>query len=94
MLATINEAKSLRRSTARDNAAREAEREAKRLAAVEKLKTQGLAGQKLGKHKVPEGRVEVQLGEDLSESLRGLKVMFFSIFFSLELYLIVVFLLL
>ncbi|PPQ85556.1 hypothetical protein CVT25_006726 [Psilocybe cyanescens] len=73
MLATINEAKSLRRSTTRENAAREKERVAKRLAVVEKLKTQGLAGHKLGKHKVPEGRVEVQLGEDLSESLRGLK---------------------
>ena len=33
-----------------------------------------MAGQKLGKHKVPQGEVEVQLGEDLSESLRGLKV--------------------
>ncbi|KAH9474509.1 Ribosome biogenesis protein NOP53 [Psilocybe cubensis] len=73
MLTAINEAKSLRRSNAREAAAREAEREAKRLAAEEKLKTQGLAGQKLGKHKVPEGRVEVQLGEDLSENLRGLK---------------------
>lgn len=48
-----------------------------RLAAVaEKLKTHGLAGQKLGKHKVPESKVEVQIGEDLSESLRGLKVRF------------------
>ena len=38
------------------------------------MRKQGLVGQKFGKHKVPEGEVEVQLGEDLSESLRGLKV--------------------
>ncbi|KAF7317792.1 Ribosome biogenesis protein NOP53 [Mycena kentingensis (nom. inval.)] len=37
-----------------------------------KLKS-GLAGKKLGKHRVPVGEVDVQLGEDLSESLRGLK---------------------
>jgi nucleolar protein 53 len=41
---------------------------------AEKLKKQGLAGQKLGKHKVPKSNVIVQLGEDLTESLRGLKV--------------------
>jgi len=52
----------------------ERERERRRLALVEKLKTQGLAGQKLGKHKVPEADVEVQVGDDLSENLRGLKV--------------------
>lgn len=40
----------------------------------EKLKT-GLAGQKLGKHRVPEGLVDVQLGDELSETLRGMKVM-------------------
>lgn len=38
------------------------------------MKQRGLAGQKLGKHKVPEGGVDVQLGEELSESLRALKV--------------------
>ena len=37
------------------------------------MRTQGLAGQKLGKHEVPQGEVEVQHGEDLSESFRGLK---------------------
>jgi Nop53 (60S ribosomal biogenesis) len=46
----------------------------KRLELQEKMKKMGLAGQKLGKHKVPEGEVSVQIGEDLSESLRGLKV--------------------
>lgn len=39
----------------------------------EKLR-KGLVGQRLGKHKVQAGRVDVQLGEDLSESLRALKV--------------------
>lgn len=39
----------------------------------ERLK-QGLAGQRLGKHYVPEGDIDVQLGEDLTESFRGLKV--------------------
>jgi len=33
----------------------------------------GLVGQKVGKYKVQECEVDVQLGEDLSESLRGLK---------------------
>ncbi|KIJ89417.1 hypothetical protein K443DRAFT_687286 [Laccaria amethystina LaAM-08-1] len=45
----------------------------RRLALEEKVRKQGLAGQQLGKHKVPQGEVQVQLGEDLSESLRGLK---------------------
>jgi nucleolar protein 53 len=53
---------------------RDEEREQKQLALAEKLRKQGLAGQKLGKHKIPEFELTVQLGEDLSESLRGLKV--------------------
>jgi nucleolar protein 53 len=52
----------------------EKEREAKLRLLAEKLKKQGLAGRKLGKHKVPESDVVVQLGEDLTENLRGLKV--------------------
>lgn len=36
-----------------------------------------MAGKRIGKHVVPEGETEVQLGEDLSESLRGLKVGYF-----------------
>ena len=39
-----------------------------------RLAMNGLAGQKFGKHAVREGEVDVQLGEDLSESLRGLQV--------------------
>lgn len=45
----------------------------RRSALQQKLK-KSLAGQKLGKHKVPEGDVDVQLEDDLSESLRALKV--------------------
>ena len=48
-----------------------AQRRAKREAL---LAQSGLAGQKLGKHVVREGEVDVQLGEELSESLRGLQV--------------------
>ena len=39
-----------------------------------RLALNGLAGQKFGKHVVREGEVDVQLGEELSESLRGLQV--------------------
>jgi nucleolar protein 53 len=51
----------------------------RRLALEEKVRKQGLAGQKLGKHEVPQDEVQVKLGEDLSESLRGLKVILFDI---------------
>ena len=47
----------------------------------DRIRRRGLAGQKLGKYTVPEGDVEVQLGEDLSESFRGIKVRQ-SLFFS------------
>ncbi|KAF5376581.1 hypothetical protein D9757_008260 [Collybiopsis confluens] len=39
----------------------------------EKIK-KGLAGTRFGKHRVAENAVDVQLGEELSESLRGMKV--------------------
>lgn len=54
----------------------EAARIQRQIAVQEKLKTGGLSGQRLGRHKVPENEVDVQLGEDLSESLRQLKVRF------------------
>ncbi|KAJ3519603.1 hypothetical protein NMY22_g13121 [Coprinellus aureogranulatus] len=73
-LAIIEQAKGLRRATARQMTAQERAVEEKRLQMQLKLKQTGLAGQKLGKHKVPEAPVEVQIGEDLSENLRGLKV--------------------
>jgi len=54
---------------ARDNAHAE-----RRRAMQQRLKS-GLIGQKVGRYKVPRNEVNVQLGEELSESLRGLKVM-------------------
>lgn len=74
MLAVIPSAKTLRRTNTKAESAREKELLQKRTEAIEKIKQHGLAGQKLGKHKVPTGPVDVQLGEDLSESLRALKV--------------------
>jgi len=50
-------------------------REERRRALREKLK-QGLAGQRFGKHTVQKVKIDVQLGEDLTDSLRGLKVSF------------------
>ncbi|KAJ7623618.1 ribosome biogenesis protein Nop53/GLTSCR2 [Roridomyces roridus] len=68
----IHSYKLLRRNADSTISAREQAHALRRAALQEKLK-RGLAGQKLGKHKVPAERVDVQLGEDLSESLRGLK---------------------
>lgn len=56
------------------SASQEAAAAAKKAALQLKIKQAGLGGQKLGKHKVPENRIDVQIGEDLSESLRELKV--------------------
>ncbi|KAJ6607012.1 ribosome biogenesis protein Nop53/GLTSCR2 [Mycena sp. CBHHK59/15] len=68
----INDIKRLRRSANQELSTREQAHLLRRAAQQEKLK-RGLAGQKLGKHKVPTEEVDVQLGEDLSESLRALK---------------------
>lgn len=73
MLASVDSAKLLRKSIARNLATRERLR-AQRQAALEEKLRQGLAGQRIGKHVVPEGAIDVQLGDELSESLRGLKV--------------------
>lgn len=73
MLESISLAKSLRKDLRRTAKQRQDERDLRKQILASKLK-RGLSGQKLGKHKVPEGNVEVQLGEDLSESLRALKV--------------------
>lgn len=66
-------AKSLRRTLEQSAASKEQLREEKRRVIREKLK-QGLAGQKFGKHRVQKAKIDVQLGEDLADSLRGLKV--------------------
>jgi nucleolar protein 53 len=73
MSATIDNVKSLSRAAQQALHARDDAREQRQLMLREKMK-KGLGGQKLGKHKVPEGKVDVQLGEELSENLRTLKV--------------------
>lgn len=72
--ASVDSVKTVRNAADRTRAARvkaAAERRAKQEA---RLALNGLAGQKIGKHVVREGEVDVQLGEELSESLRGLQV--------------------
>ena len=74
LLASVDTAKTLRKAADKTQATRikaAAERRAKQEA---RLAQSGLTGQKLGKHVVREGEVDVQLGEELSESLRGLQV--------------------
>jgi hypothetical protein len=51
----------------------EKQREEKRRIIRGKLK-QGLAGQRFGRHVVQKAKIDVQLGEDLADSLRSLKV--------------------
>jgi len=61
-------------------AQQETEQAHRKIALKDRLRRHGLAGQRLGKHKVPERQIEHQLGEDLTENLRGLKVnRFFSL---------------
>ena len=74
-MASVFTAKSLRRTLERSAASKERLREEKRRMLREKLK-QGLAGQRFGKHTVQKAKIDVQLGEDLADSLRGLKVGF------------------
>jgi nucleolar protein 53 len=72
--ASVDTVKTLRNAAERMRTARvkaAAERRAKQEA---RLSLNGLAGQKFGRHVVREGGVDVQLGEELSESLRGLQV--------------------
>ena len=73
-LAAIDGAKSIRGEITRFMSERARLREKRLMSVIEKLQEQGLTGQKIGKHKVPESEIDVQLGENLSESLRGLKV--------------------
>ncbi|EIW79440.1 P60-like protein [Coniophora puteana RWD-64-598 SS2] len=72
LLGSVSQARSFRKEADRSAETREQARLARLFAQNAKLK-QGLAGQKIGKHKVPNSRVDVQLGEDLSESFRALK---------------------
>ncbi|KZS99802.1 P60-like protein [Laetiporus sulphureus 93-53] len=73
MLASVDSAKSLRKALARQQATRAGLRAEREQKLKEERQKKGLAGTKIGKHRVPEGEVDVQLGEELSESLRALK---------------------
>ncbi|PSS34225.1 hypothetical protein PHLCEN_2v1735 [Hermanssonia centrifuga] len=73
LLASVNAAKSLRKAVGKTSAARERLRSEQQEKVMQEKLKKGLAGQRLGKHLVPEGNVDVQLGDDLSESLRALK---------------------
>jgi Nop53 (60S ribosomal biogenesis) len=70
----VSSAKSLRTQVAVSLRGRLAALDARRAARIELVKRRGLIGQRLGKHRIQEGQVDVQLGEELSESLRELKV--------------------
>ena len=67
MLASVDSAKALRKAIARNLATRERLRAQRQAQLQEKLK-QGIAGQKIGKQKVNEGEIDVQLGEEISRS--------------------------
>lgn len=72
LLNNITLAKTYRHEILRQAADSEATRLQRAQTWLQKQKL-GLAGHRLGKHRVPEIAVDVQLGEDLSESLRALK---------------------
>ncbi|KAF8126791.1 P60-like protein [Boletus edulis] len=72
LLNSINQVKAFRSDISKLTDAQQQARLARQLALRLKLR-KGLAGQRLGKHRVPENDIEVQIGEDLSESLRNLK---------------------
>ena len=73
LLATVDRVKSLKVEV--ETAKTEQERKAaERLLEQAEALRKGLAGRRWGKHKVPEERIDVQLGEDLRPSLRELKV--------------------
>jgi len=72
LLASLSSVASLSKALAARQAAAEqraSERAAAKLAALKN----GLAGRRLGKHKVPEARVDLQLGDELAETLREMK---------------------
>lgn len=67
--------KTFRKEADKTLSAREQAEAVRRARQQEQLR-KGLAGHRLGKHIVKESELDVQLGEDLTESLRGLKVCF------------------
>jgi hypothetical protein len=72
--ASVDTVKTLRKAADKMLAARIKEAAERRAKEQVRLAQGGLTGQRLGKYVVREGEVDVQLGEELSESLRGLQV--------------------
>ena len=73
LLVSVDTAKRLGKSLNQVLAER-VQKQAERMAHKQERLRAGMAGVRLGKHRVPDGTVDVQLGEELSESLRELKV--------------------
>jgi nucleolar protein 53 len=73
LLASVDTVKRLGKTVGATLAER-ARAQAERLAHQREAARAGLAGARLGKHRVPESALDVQLGDELSESLRGLRV--------------------
>ncbi|SPO29991.1 related to Glioma tumor suppressor candidate region gene 2 protein [Ustilago trichophora] len=71
--AAILQLPALKRRQARLAAARAQAAEERRLQKDAAMAKQGLSGIKVGKHKVPQQHIDVQTGDELSESLRTLK---------------------
>ena len=76
--ASVDTVKTLRNAAERTRVARVKAATERRAKQDARLALNGLTGQKFGKHVVREGEVDVQLGEELSESLRGLQVCVYS----------------
>jgi Nop53 (60S ribosomal biogenesis) len=72
--ASVDSVKTLHKVVDKTLAGREQAARERRAKQEARLAQVGLVGQRLGKHIVREGGVDVQLGEELSESLRGLQV--------------------
>ncbi|KAL4072336.1 P60-like protein [Scleroderma citrinum] len=72
ILHSITSAKSMKSELDKTLKAQEQARLARQLSMRLRLR-KGLAGRRLGKHKVPESHIDVQVGEDLCENLRTLK---------------------
>ena len=70
---SLDTVRSITKETKRKLNAREALIVAKKLAAA-KASRQSLAGRKIGRHVVKPGNIDVQLTDELSESLRALQV--------------------
>lgn len=78
-MASIDSAKSLRTLLRKKSAGAESLRSKRNAALQQRMKSAGLVGMRMGKHKVEDAPVDVQIGEELSETLRAMKVSNFDI---------------